>query len=990
MEPSPGPKNEPSDTVANPFPIVGIGASAGGLAAFEAFFSGLPPERDTGMAFVLVQHLSPDHKSMLSEIIQRSTRMEVFEVEDGMPVRPNHVYIIPPNRDMALMNGSLQLFEPGAPRGQRLPIDFFFRSLADDQHALAIGIVMSGTGSDGSLGVRAIKGAGGLILVQQPETAEFDGMPLSAIATGMADYLAAPAEMPEKLLAYLTHGGVLHTRPSIPSPKSESALKKIFVLLRNKTAHDFSQYKPSTIERRIERRMAINLIPDFDDYVKLLMRTPDEVDALFRDLLIGVTQFFRDKESFAALESQVIPKLFEDHVPGTPIRIWVAGCSTGEEAYSIAILLQERLDLLKQGLPIQVFATDIDDRAVNIARQGRYPANIAADVSPERLARFFTLEPGGGEYRIHKNIRDMLIFSEQDLIKDPPFSKLDLISCRNLLIYLDADLQKKVIPLFNFALKAGGFLFLGNSEGVGEFEDLFAAVDRKAKIFRRKESYQGLPLLPAGRFQIAMPSPASAPQPMPGKAVHGHSPNLRELTERVLLQVAPAAALIDAKGDIFYLHGRTGPYLEPAPGASGVNNILKMAREGLQHSLATALRKAADSKEIVKTPGLMVKTNGHFSRVNLTVSPVPMGVSPAADASLFIVILQEAATDGEAREAPLAEAPLADSTSDARLEALRLELRFKDDMLQSAKEELESSGEELKSSNEEMQSINEELQSANEELETSKEELQSVNEELATVNAELQNRLTALSRLNNDMANLLAGTGIATIFINHQMRILRFTPAATEIINLIPGDIGRPVAHIVSNLIGYVSLIPDIQEVLRTLAPINRDVQLQDGRWFSMRIKPYRTLDNVIEGAVISFMDISDRKLVTEEFRRVNELVHTVFSTGDAQGALVVNDMAGRIVSWNHGAERLYGWTGDEALRMADGDRIPIGDRKEAKSQSRALEDGTYKKSYLANRLGKSGSILQVMVTQTPLKDEAGKIYAIASLERIPNTGDIA
>jgi two-component system CheB/CheR fusion protein len=477
------------------------------------------------------------------------------------------------------------------------------------------------------------------------------------------------------------------------------------------------------------------------------------------------------------------------------------------------------------------------------------------------------MEPGSGEYRIHKSIRDMLIFSEQNLIKDPPFSKLDLISCRNLLIYLGADLQRKIIPLFHYALKPEGFLYLGNSEGVGEFDALFAAMDRKAKIYRRKAGYYGPPPMTTSRYAASQPTGGSLP-PAPGKASPGLAPSLRELTERALLQIAPAAALINASGDILYLHGRTGMYLEPAPGAAGVNNILKMAREGLQHGLAAALRKTAASGEFVRDTGLRVKTNGHYSRVNLTVGPVPAIAAPASAAGLFLVLLEESGPEGESHEPHRADEPAAGSDLDARLEAMRLELRFKDELLQSAKEELETSGEELKSSNEEMQSINEELQSTNEELETSKEELQSVNEELATVNAELQNKVTDLSRVNDDMANLLAGTGIATIFINLQLSILRFTPTATEIINLIPGDVGRPVAHIVSNMVGYSNLIPDIREVLRTLVPMSQDVRLQDGRWFSMRILPYRTLENVIEGAVLSFMDISERRLAMEELRK--------------------------------------------------------------------------------------------------------------------------
>ena len=474
------------------FPIVGIGASAGGLAAFEAFFSGMPADTDPGMAFVLVQHLAPDHKSILTDLIRRYTRMQVFEVEDGMAVRPNCAYIIPPNRDMAFLDGTLQLLEPAAPRGHRLPIDFFFRSLAQDQHERAICIVLSGTGSDGTQGVRAVKGEGGMVMAQNPESTEYDGMPRSAIATGLVDYVLPPAEMPPQLIAYVAHAFGRTPRPvSLPAPKAGDAMKKVFILLRAQTGHDFSQYKQSTINRRVERRMAVHQIERLNEYVRHLQQTPAEVEALFRDLLIGVTNFFRDPEAFAALKEQVIPRLFADKDAGAAIRVWVPGCSTGEEAYSIAILLQEQVELLKQSFKVQVFATDIDRQAIEQARTGVYPASIAADISPERLSRFFAQEPDGTAYRVHKSLRDLLVFSEQDVIKDPPFSKLDLISCRNLLIYMGGDLQKKLMPLFHYALNPGGAFFLGTSETVGEFADLFATLDRKSKLYQRKENGSG-------------------------------------------------------------------------------------------------------------------------------------------------------------------------------------------------------------------------------------------------------------------------------------------------------------------------------------------------------------------------------------------------------------------------------------------------------------------------------------------------------------------
>jgi len=875
------PASPPSTSVplkapeSNSFPIVGIGASAGGLGAFEAFFAGMPADVDPGMAFVLVQHLAPDHKSILTELIQRCTRMEVFEVEDGMQVRVNCAYIIPPGRDMAFMHGALHLLEPSAPRGQRLPIDFFFRSLAQDLGERGIGIVLSGTGSDGTAGVRAIKGEGGMVMAQTPGTTEYDGMPRSAIATGLVDYELSPGEMPHQLLGYAAHAfGRGHRSPAVPEPKQENALRKVFILLRSQTNHDFSNYKLSTIHRRIERRMAVHQIGSMDEYVRFAQQSPEEVDALFRDLLIGVTNFFRDPEAFKVLEEEVIPKLFSAKPAGATIRVWVAGCSTGEEAYSIAILLQERVEGLKLGHAVQVFATDISSQAIAMARAGVYPASIVTDVTPERLARFFTAEADGSAYRIHKGIRDLLVFSEQDIIKDPPFSKLDLITCRNLLIYLGGDLQKKLIPLFHYALNPSGFLFLGTSETVGDHADLFDVIDRKAKVFQRKDDFHAASRASLGRFSLPVSMVEAGPSRSPEKVASPSKTPLRDLTEQALLrQLAPVGALVNAQGDLLYLHGRTGMYLEPAPGEAGVNNILKMAREGLRPELTTALHRARTTKEVVRCPGLSVRTNGHFSSVDLTVCPVTSGTVSSAEAQQFLVILEEA----DSLDPALAKR--ADSHippgADSMVEALNQELRAKDEYLQSAIEEMETANEELKSSNEEMQSVNEELQSTNEELETSKEELQSVNEELATVNAELQTKVADLSRVNNDMNNLLAGTGIATVFVDHQLRILRFTPAATRIINLIHTDVGRPVGHLVSNLVGYDQLVADARGVLDTLVSKDVVVETRDGGWYTLRIQPYRTLENVIEGAVITFVDISEAKRTELALRRSESILRS-------------------------------------------------------------------------------------------------------------------
>jgi two-component system CheB/CheR fusion protein len=953
---------------ASTFPIVGIGASAGGLAAFEAFFSAMPADTESGMALVLVQHLAPDHKSILTDLIQRYTRMQVFEVEDGVRVRPNCAYIIPPNRDMAFLNGALHLLEQSAPRGQRLPIDYFFRSLAQDQRERAICIVLSGTGSDGTLGLRAIKGEGGMAMVQNPESTEYDGMPRSAIATGLVDYVLPPAEMPAQLIAYVTHAFAAHPRPhAAASSPVEDTLKQICVVLRAQTGHDFSQYKQNTLVRRIERRMALHQIERVQEYLHFLQKTPAEADALFRDLLIGVTSFFRDPEAFAALQTQVIPRLFLDKPAGSAVRIWVCGCSTGEEAYSLAILLHEYMETLRQTFKVQIFATDVDRQAIEQARLGLYPASIASDLTPERMARYFTQAADDGVCRVQKSIRDLLIFSEQDVIRDPPFSKLDFVSCRNLLIYLNSDLQRKLISLFHYALNADGVLLLGTSETVGEFGTLFSPLDRKWKIFQRRED------LAAGRPTLSslMPPRAATSQPRGLHAEDEGRLNLRTITEQALLaHYAQSGVLVNGRGEILYIYGRTGHFLEPAPGAAGIN-ILAMAREGLRRELTLALHQAVVKRAPVHHTGLRVRTNGNFAAVNLTVLPVD--VAAGAQTDMFLVILEAAPpAPAEPGARPLVQPGEARDSRIAELEQL---LRAKEEYLQTTLEEMETSNEELKSTNEEMQSVNEELQSTNEELETSKEELQSVNEELATVNAELQIKVADLSRANNDMSNLLAGTGIGTFFVDLQLRVMRFTPSATQVINLIQSDIGRPVAHVVSNLVGYDRLVEDISAVLDTLIPIEMEVQTRAGAWYSMRIRPYRTLDNVIEGAVLSFVDISER-------RRLRELSLLAIIARDSNDAIIVQAPDGCILAWNRGAVRAYGWSEMEALRMNIAALVPDDQLAATQAYLEQVRGGQVLEPFKAQRKTKEGRILDVWMTATRLLDDAGALTGIATTER--------
>jgi len=973
------------------FPVVGIGASAGGLAAFEAFFSAMSDSLGLGMAFVVVQHLDPKHKSILTTLIGRYTNMPVYEVTDRIAVKPNCVYVIPPNRDMVLEFGMLQLLEPAEPHGHRMPIDFFFRSLAEEKKERAIGIVLSGTGSDGTLGIRAIKAEGGMVMAQTPESSEYDSMPRSVIDTGLADYILPPEEMPAQLTAYVTQafGRITH-----PASRAEDAIKKIFNLVLTQTGHDFSRYKKGTITRRIERRMAVHNIKKIDEYVHYLEQKPSEVEALFRDFLINVTSFFRNSKAFDAFQEKVIPNLFVGKYAGETIRIWVPGCSTGEEAYSIGILLQEHMEMLKQTFKIQIFATDIDGRAIEHARIGTFPASISIDVSEERLDRFFTQGPDGN-YRIRKSIRDMIIFSEHDLVKDPPFSKLDLLSCRNVLIYMDGELQKRLIPLFYYALNPGKFLFLGSSETVNRFTNLFDTLDRKAKLYQSKlnvgsEQLRSIATFIPPRLEPRVTQKTPDEIPIEGK------PKFRELTEQILLQhYAPASVLVNEKGDILYIHGRTGMYLEPTPGEAGMN-ILKMAREGLRHRLTTALHRVEIDKRPLFYTGLRVKTNGDFTTINLALVPVAATPYAADGPDLFLVIFEETPKSEQKKTDKAASRDEKDGACenttevDERISELMKELQTKEEDLKAANEELETSNEELKSSNEEMQSINEELQSSNEELESSKEELQSVNEELTTVNIELQNRVADLSQANNDMNNLLAGTGIGTIFLDYQLRIMRFTPEVTRVINLIPTDVGRPVKDIVSNMLGYDRLTEDVREVLDNLTPKEIEVQTRDGTWYLMRIRPYRTLENVIKGAVITFIEITELKRTRELLKESEVAVHRLAAVvvRDSNDAITLQDLESHILAWNPRAEKMYGWSEAEALTMNISSLVPEKREEKELDMVKKLSRAEVLEPYRTQRLSKDGRIVDIWLTASSLMNEAGEVYAISTTEREIKSGN--
>ena len=855
------------------FPIVGLGASAGGLEAFEQFFHHVPP--DNGMAFVLISHLDPSHASILTEILQRITIMPVVEAQDQMQVMPNCVYVIPPNRDMTIFHGALQLSIPTVAHGQRMPIDEFLRSLAEDQAEKAVGIILSGTGTDGTLGLRAILGACGITLVQEPATARFDGMPLSAIQAGYVTRILPVEKMPEMLLSGML---ALNLQPPPSPPIALSGINRILLQLRTSTGHDFSLYKKSTITRRIQRRMSQNDIEDTDTYAHYLKEHPTEIASLFKELLINVTNFFRDPEAFITLKQVILPTLLAGKSENYVFRVWVAGCATGEEAYSIAILLREFMDENRSEFKVQIYSTDLADDPITVARAGFYPPNITLDVTPERLRRFFIKEDNG--YRVKKEIREMLVFAVQNIIKDPPFTKLDLLSCRNLMIYLEPELQNRLIPAFHYALKPGGVLFLSPSEGIGNHTDLFTPLSRKWK------------------FYSAVPSPASTRAVLASNLTWTAEPahktpediikiaketNLAELTRRMLLQFyAPATVVTDDKGYILYVYGETGKYLRPAPGHASLS-IIDMAREGLQQELRSAIQTVGQSTPMTLSRELSVKTNGDFQPVLLSVRTLS---NPSDRQPLLLISFQD--IEQPASGKPVRKRKRTSKPDELRhIEELERELAYTKENLQATIEEQFASNEELKCTNEEMQSTNEELQSTNEELETSKEELQSINEELITVNSELQNKIVQCANMQNDMKNLLDNIHIGTIFLDQHLIIRRFTREASQIYRLVASDVGRALSDIKPDLEGE-DLMDAAHAVLDNLVPIEREVKTSNGNWYLARIQPYRTLENLIDGVVLTFTNITERAraIAVQEARLLAEgIVNTV-----REPLIVLND----------------------------------------------------------------------------------------------------
>jgi two-component system CheB/CheR fusion protein len=850
--------SNPQDSSPLSFPIVGIGASAGGLEALEQFFSSTP--KDNGMAFVVIQHLDPNHLGIMPELLQRTTNMKVLQVTDHLQMLPNHIYVIPPNKSMSILNGYLHLFEPTELRGLRLPIDIFFRSLADDQQEKSIGIILSGMGSDGSLGLKAIKERNGIAAVQDPSTSKFNGMPNSALAAVTVDILADANEIPAKLISLLKFSPT-NTQKIVIDEKNNTSLEKIVILLRTQTGHDFSLYKKTTLLRRIERRMGIHQLGKIANYVRFLQENPSEVDILFKELLIGVTNFFRDVAVWDKLREQVFPNLFKDLPNGYVIRVWVTGCSTGEEAYSLAIVFREAYEEMKQNknISLQIFATDIDKDAIDIARKGVFSSNIVTDVSSERLSKFFTTNEA--TYSVNASIREMIVFAPHNVIKDPPFTKLDFLSCRNLLIYMESELQTKLMNLFYYSLNAGGLMLLGSAESVTTKDTLFNVIDKKLKFYQRSVTQLAVD-------RMDFPSTISQANKQKQESIQTVkvTDNIQTFADQLLLQrFAPASVMINQEGDILYITGRTGKYIEPAAGKANMN-IYAMAREGLRNELLGAIRKAKQTYEPVIIRNIRIGDNGNSQSVDVTIQSIEKPIEYKG----FIMIVF---TDVPNLSIPVNKnSKTGKQTTITRDHEIEMELQRTLEELQSTREEMQTSQEELKSTNEELQSTNEELQSTNEELTTSKEEMQSLNEELQTVNIELQSKIVDFTESNNDMKNLLNSTDIATLFLDKELNIRRFTDQLTKIIKLRQSDIGRPFTELVSDL-QYPEIEDHVRGVLRTLIFKESDISTRNQLWYKVRIMPYRTLDDKINGVVITFTDITVAKKLENELNKTIDVL---------------------------------------------------------------------------------------------------------------------
>jgi len=877
-----------------PFPIVGIGASAGGLEAFSELLRQLPLK--TGMAFVLVQHLDPKHSSDLREILGRTTRIPVAEVTDGTVVRPDNIYVIPPNTVMSIKGGILRLSARVLTRGTHLPIDHFLRSLAEDSADRAISVILSGTASDGTEGSRAIKASGGITFAQDEQSAKYGGMPQSAVNTGCVDFVLPPSSIAQELARVGQHPYLAPAATEKPelaiAPGNQ--METLLSLLRVASGVDFTHYKHTTLQRRIKRRMILHKLEKVGDYVRFIKNKPSELDELYKDILIHVTSFFRDPEAFEALRKYVFPNLFQDHKSGA-IRVWVPGCSTGEEVYSLAMAMLEYIWLETQktarpvpgSVPFQIFATDISDGSLDHARAGLYSEAAVAEISPERRQRFFVKLDGG--YQINKSVREMCIFARQNVAKDPPFSNLDLITCRNLLIYLGAVLQKRVIPTLHYALKPDGYLMLGGAESLGSFAEYFIAVDKKNRIFQKKKSASRLATYFSGvEYGIRRVEDSKAVREPEAVST------VEKAADRVLFnRFVPASIVVNEEMEIVQFRGKTGAYLEPASGHPTFN-LVKMAREGLLVDLRAALSKARKERSPVRKEGVIIQSNGSTREVNLEVTPIRGEGMPER---FYLVVFQDASVpepwkDHKSKDRKTASAAKTASTPEK--ERLKREANQLREQLQGLIEDHETITEEFKASNEEVMSANEELQSTNEELETAKEELQSTNEELTTLNEELQHRNAELSLANNDLLNLLDNVSIPVVIVGNDLHIRHFTPPAQKLLNLLPGDIGGRLNEIRPNL-DVDDLGTMVRETIDTMSTHELEVrESKNGKWHLMRVRPYKTWDNKIEGAVVSFQDIDGLKRNLEQAQLYADAVSET-----AREAILVLDSNLRVTNAN-------------------------------------------------------------------------------------------
>lgn len=923
INPTKNSKQKASDSPHEMFPIVGIGASAGGLEALEQFLSQVSEK--SGLAYIVVQHLDPTHKGMLPELLQRITKIKVVQVKDRTIVNPDCVYVIPPNKTMTIVKGVLRLHKPVQERGQRLPIDFFFYSLAEDRKEHAVGAVLSGMGSDGSLGIRLIKEKNGIIMVQDPATAKFDSMPRNALDSVSPDIIAAPAELPSRLTQLLKRIPVLLTDPGL-EVKDKSSLEKINTMLRTFTGNDFSLYKKNTVYRRIERRMLIHRIDKIASYVLFLHDNPREIDMLFKELLIGVTGFFRDAPVWQKISETIIPDVISKHEPGSILRVWVPGCATGEEAYSLAIIFSETLEKISpnKGYSLQIFATDLDNEAIEIARKGIFSSNIAENVSSERLKRFFLKTDEG--YFINTEIREKVIFAHHNITMHPPFTRIDILSCRNLLIYMEPELQKKMIGLFYYCLNPEGIMILGTAESLGIQNHLFSTIDMKLKIFKRAGTLLAPELyeFPDSFSKTKSHAPESG-------VVTGSNQSLQSLADQLLLQkYSPAGVLVNETGDIIYTSGPTGKYLEPSVGKANMN-IFAMLREGLRNEFPVAFRRAVQKKESVFLRNIKVGTNGSARLLNISIQWID---KPEALKGKLMVIFRDIQDNADSKLTVGKEKKSLDNSRQMELEK---ELKYAREKIQDTLEAMQSSQEELKFTNEELQSTNEELQSTNEELMSSKEEMQSMNEELQTLNAELQAKIDDFTRVNNDMKNLLNSTDIATLFLDKDLNIRRFTLQAVKIFKLIKSDIGRPFTDLSTDLI-YTELCDDIDKVLKTHKFIKKQKPTKDGRWYSIRIMPYRTLEDKIDGVVITFFNISDLKEVEVKLHETEQINRFLL---DSASEIIIKLSADlRILEVNPAAEHYIGRTLNELVnKNYTQTLLPASSRKKTETLFKKLLD---------------------------------------------------